>query len=213
MSLSEWRKQKLSSHPLQSLYYFSKINNLSSILKNGILSKNTVTNSVYSSESFAEESVQEKRHRKIIELSNNSEIPLHDLVPLYMTPKTPTLSARRNIQSEIFFVEVSLSVIWDGSKEFAFTDGNAGAHETKFFHSLYKLAEIPWNVIAAPYWNEHEDGRRKRCSEFLIYPSIEPSYFKRLVVVNDIARNNCESIAKRAGLKIAIDTVPQFFFT
>lgn len=143
MSLSDWRRAQICKHNLQRFFYFSRIENLESMLRHGILPKNTVVQIGYESVSFAEETVQERRHGKIIELSDYAEMPLHNLVPLYLTPRTPALSAHRHIQSELFFLDISLDAVSNDIIQFAFTDGNAGAIQTKFFRSLYKLSEIP----------------------------------------------------------------------
>mgnify|MGYP000323085569 FL=1 len=140
MSLAEWRKKRLEAKNIQFLYNFSNIENLHSIIKNGILPKNFVNRSGIKTSSFAEESVQERRHNKTVELSDRSQVNLHDLVPLYFTPKTPTLFARKDIQSKIFFVEISVSLIYEEAQNFSFTDGNAGSDSTQFFRNLNDLS-------------------------------------------------------------------------
>ena len=212
MTLFDWRYDKLRSSPIQSFYCFSLIDNLASILNSGILPKNTVILHEHQSASFAEETVQERRHEKTIQLSNSKKISLHDLVPLYLTPRTPALSARREIQTQLFFIDVSLKAVCIDLVQFAFTDGNAGADSTKFYRSLYKLTEIPWEVVAAEYWNDYADGKRKRCCEFLVYPSIEPQYFERIVVLTNSLAQQCEKIVREAGLELKVVVSPSYFF-
>ena len=212
MSLSSWRRTQISRYHIQRFFYFSLIENLESMLTHGILSKNVVVETGFQSASFAEESVQERRHGKLVELSDYSRVPLHSLVPLYLTPRTPTLSARRKIQTELFFFDISLDAVCDDTAQFAFTNGNAGASQTNFYRSLYKLPEIPWDVIFSEYWNDHVDGRRKRCCEFLIYPSIPVKYFERLVVIGDLQAQQCQRAIAQAGLYIQVDISTNYFF-
>lgn len=212
MTLSEWRRGKLRDFGVSHLYYLSKLENLESILDRGILSQNVVRRNRLPSQSFAEETVQQKRHQKAIELTDRSKVPLHDLVPLYLITRTPTLSARRDIQDDLVFLEVSSEVICDGRKQIAFTDGNAASADTKFFRSLYKLSAIPWDVLKATYWTEFADGKRRRCVEFLIYPYVDRSYFTRLLVVGKRPRAECLEIVAKSGLRIPVEIERSAFF-
>ena len=207
----------LAKWPLWSLYYFSFRENLISLLDRGILSKNEVRKQGISAGSFAEESVQNRRRNVDVVLTSHTKIPLHDLVPLYLAPRTPALSARRDKQEELFFIDVSLGVLFDPCNEFAFTDGNAASSQTQFFRSLHHLDKIPWDVIQAEYWSDLPDGRRRRCAEFLVYPSVVPRYFSRLVVGSPDAAKACGSLLRRApnqssGHQIGIEVEPGYFF-
>jgi len=92
---------------VQWLYYFFLLDNLISIIENGILPKNIVDNQIGASKSFANEEVQGKRHTRKIKLSSGNLVTIHDVVPLYFTPLTPTLSAVREQKNEICFAVVS----------------------------------------------------------------------------------------------------------
>ena len=203
--------------PLRNLYYFSLRENLASLVEFGILSKNEIRRQGISAGSFAEESVQNRRRNVDVLLTSHIKIPLHDLVPLYLVPKTPALSARRERRGELFFIDVSPDVLCDPVNEFAFTDGNAASSQTQFFRSLHHLDKIPWDVVQAEYWSDFPDGRRRRCAEFLVYPSVAPRYFSRLVVGSPDAANACASLLRRApsrssGHQIEIEVEPGYFF-
>ena len=71
MSLGDWRKSKLRDHGISEFFYFSMIENLESFLKHGILPKNEIIKQGWNYASFAEESVQDRRHIREIELSNH----------------------------------------------------------------------------------------------------------------------------------------------
>jgi hypothetical protein len=213
MGLSEWRMKMLRKWPIESLYYFTLKENLLAILESGILSKNMVVKNKIRSISFAEDSVQNRRCRKIIEVSNNIKFNLHDLVPLYLTPKTPALSARRELQKDIVFFDISLNAVCEHDVEFAFTDGNAGSAETCFYKSLYKLNKIPWEVIAAKYWTDIPGGKRKRCAEFLIYPTIKIIHFKKIIVFDKSLECFCNNvIIKKSLASIPVEINKNFYF-
>lgn len=207
----------LAKWPLRNLYYFSLKENLTSLVEFGILSKNEIRKQGISAGSFAEESVQNRRRNVDVELTSHTKIPLHDLVPLYLAPRTPALSARRDRQEELFFIVVSPDVLCGPDNEFAFTDGNAASSQTQFFRSLHHLDKVPWDVIQAEYWPDHPDGRRRRCAEFLVYPSVAPRYFSRLVVVSASAAKACATLLRRAPNQssipqLDIEVEPRYFF-
>jgi len=213
MSLTDWRLRKLRENGIDQFYYFSLLENLASILRQGIWPKNIVMQWENRHGSFAEETVQEKRHNRTVDLSNGTSVTIHDLVPVYLTPRTPTLSVRRERQNEIFFLVIGSDILGDESIEFAFTDGNAASRDTQFFKSLYKLASLPWDVINSEYWTEFPDGRRRRNAEFLIYPYISPCYFKELVVSNRHAYDICSRQLTEIDLHLPLSIDQGFFFT
>lgn len=206
-NLENWRRVRLAKAGIDTLFYLSLIDNLASILNFGIIPKNRAPTS---HRSFAEESVQERRHQRTIELSDRSHASVHDCVPLYFTPRTPTLYARRQLQPNMFFIDVSSEVLCDESVQFAFSDGNAGANATHFYRNLKDLDKIPFDVVQAEYWTDFPDGSRRRCSEFLVSPSVPPDYFRRIVVIDRTSFDRCASIV-RERIPIAIE--PAYFFT
>ena len=149
----------LKKYNVEYLYYFSRIENFDNILKYGIISYNKVKNNKIDSTSFSEESVQKRRDRRDIYLSNNIKKNLHELVPLYFTTKTPTLYARGNIQDKIFFCRIDTSILSDEDIGLAFTDGNAASSLTQFHWNLRHFEKINWKIIFGQRWNETPDGK------------------------------------------------------
>lgn len=210
--LKQWIQKKLLEFGIHNLYYFSHLKNFESILKNGILSKNEILRINIGHKSFAEESVQNRRDPKIINLTGEISANLHDLVPLYLTSKTPTLSARREMQNDIFFAVIQSRLLFDDDIEYAFTDGNAASMDTKFYYSLNKLSEIPWSVIKAPYWNDFADGKRKRNAEFLIYPKISVERIDKILINNEQSKKYIDEVINRLKMNIKTECQPAYFF-
>jgi len=103
---------------------------------------------------------------------------LHEYVPTYINIKNPMLYVRRDIQHELCLIEISLLAL--SEYDFLFTDGNAASRNTHFYSSTSDLDKLPWDVLKASYWNDFPDGKRKRCSEVLVYPKIDPKYIVKL---------------------------------
>ena len=213
MSLTKWKKLKLTEYGITDFFYFSMIDNLESLLEYGIIPKNEVIKQGLNYASFAEESVQGRRHVREIKLSNHVEVTIHDVAPVYLVPRTPTLSARREIQKRIFFIVISADILAEEDIEFAFSDGNAASKETSIFNDLNKLENIPWDVLKANYWNDFPDGKRKRNAEFLIFPRIGPEYFKRIIVYDSNLYSECNQLSRLLGYFIDIEIDKSYFFT
>lgn len=102
------------------------------------------------------------------------------------------LYVKRNTQDELCLIEISLSVLLE--ENFIFSDGNAAARNTRFYHSSNDLEHLPWGVLNASYWNDFADDKRKRCAEVLIYPSIESRYIKKIHCYSDFTLKKLENI-------------------
>ena len=85
---------------------------------------------------------------------------------------------RKDLQSNLCLLEISLSVLYES--EYLMADGNAASSETQFYDSMSSLNLLPWKVLRSDSWSDKEDGKRKSCSEILVYPKIESKYIKSL---------------------------------
>lgn len=169
------------------MYYFSLIDNFESIITNGILSQSIIKREGIKRADFSNQSVQYKRECKNIEY-NRSIYSLHDFVPLYRVPLTPTLYAiaDQGLQDEIFFIEINSEILKVKEKIILFTDGNAASDNTSFFdNDKIALNYIGFNILKSKYWNDFPDGKRKRNAEILVHEKIEPNYFNRIAVNNE----------------------------
>ena len=208
MSLSYWRKttvENCKKFP-KFLYYLSSKENFESIITNGIISKNEIKKKNVNYKSFAENEVQKRRSTIDINISDRTRRNLHDLVPLYFTPKTPTLYARQNSQYNFFFSKISsIKIISDSKKNFAFTDGNAASDLTKQYWNLKNLPKLKWDIILAESWADKEDGKRIRNAEFLIHSNIEIKFISEFIVLNSDLKIKFEKILEKKNIKIPVN--------
>ena len=114
------------------------------------------------------------------------------------------LYVRKELQEKICILEVSVSILEEN--EYLFTDGNAAAHDTQFFRNLDQLHLLPWDVLKSKFWNDFTDGKRKRCAEFLIFPSISAEYIMRMHFISERASSQVRCF----GLPLKIS--PTIFF-
>ncbi len=210
--LRDWIISKLQEFEIHSFYYFSLKENFDMICDHGILPKNKVNELGFDSTSFADEAVQNRRDRKSVTLSDKISYNVHDLVPVYLTPKTPTLYARKELQEKIFFAEVQSNILVDPVVNYAFTNGNIASDNRRDYYSLNFLKKIDWDTIRDERWSGHDDGRRKRCSEFLIHPSIPLNRIWRFVVNNDRLNDELKAKLNQKGIDTEVITKRDYFF-
>lgn len=203
----------------QKMYYFAHLSNLSRIISNGILSRNSISRIGFTYKSdFSNSGVQTRRHFKEIYINETkSNYYLHDFVPLYWVPHTPTLYAVNDIQSSLFFIKIDESIT-KTEKLILYNNGNASSENTKFFDD-YSVAKkhIPWEVLRNKFWNSFEDGKRKKCSEILIFENVEPKYFNNIIVYDRYAFEYAKKILNDLNLSdlkkgFTLDHDPACFF-
>lgn len=197
---------------INNLFYFSDIANFSNIVSQGILAKNNINQKNISYNSFANENVQNRRQQKNILLSNGKMANVHDCVPLYMRHLSPTQCACRSKEHNFVFFVFDSNIILDKNKNFAFTDGNAGSRNTKFYNNLAFIDKIPVETINNRYWHKQVDGRRKAQSEVLIYNKLDIKEVKYIVVYDIIAKLRVEKELKENGLNIKVKIKENFYF-
>jgi hypothetical protein len=199
----------------EHLFYFARKENFESILKYGILSYNQVKKRKLDHSSFADVAVQKYRSETTIWLPNNGgqNLSIHDFVPLYFNSKTPTLFARKEDQKNLFFFKInSQKITTDRGVKFAFSDGNAANKKTNCFFDLEKLNQIDWKVINAKYWKDFEDGKRKRCAEFLIYEEIQLEFVDEVVLYDAQNYYTFQRLLSVYNKNIIINVDPKLFF-
>ena len=156
-----------------TLWHMTHKDNIEEILNKGILS-HTLAYKKTRPKDISDHDVQKWRESS----DPIYDRKLHDYAPTYINIKNPMLYVKRNIQTELCLIEVSLSVLTNDN--FIFSDGNAASRNTKFYNLVEDLEKLPWEVLGASYWNDYEDGKRKRCAEILIHPLIEPKHISKI---------------------------------
>lgn len=153
------------------------IHNLTSILTYGLLSHNEAHQLDLVATDISNQSVQYRRGCRQI-----GDIPLHSYVCLYFSPRNPMLYVRREHQDEIVFIGVNPNVLL--LENTIFSDGNAASESTSFYRGTPLLDELPWDIINAAYWKNHQDGKRIKCAEILVHPKVDVQYLIKIFCIS-----------------------------
>ena len=218
MSLVEWIKSKLKEYKINCFYYFCHLNNLDSVLKHGLLSRNESLKRQLFNIDIADQAVLNRRIGKVALFSNNVSRDICDAVPVYLIPNTPTFY--KHLQSgeykNIVFILIKSFILTRLKEiEYTFTDGNAASINTNFYYSLNKLNEIPWDVLRSnPMDLNLKDNEiiRKRCSEFLIYPGIQVEYFWKFIVYDEKSKLAIEKMLLKENMSITVEINQSLYY-
>lgn len=134
----------LQEYGIEYLYHMTYINNLDSIIRNGLLSHNEAYRRGLIKADISHPDVQDRRANLRVD-----NIPLHEYVPLYFSPRNPMLYKRREIQEDIVILGIDPYLILEPNV--IFSDGNAAAAETRFYRGIQMLDNLSWEVIWAKY--------------------------------------------------------------
>ena len=187
------------------LYYFCTIQNISSILEFGILSRNkAIELGVFKEDNdWSNRQIQLNRKNTSIVLSSGKESSVHDLVCTFFSPYNTTIYKAQEIldikvgeysESSLVIAINIKKLLTNRDKAFAFSDRNVGANveNVNYYNSLGDIDKLDWAVINQKYkkFDNYYDStfrewRDKKSSEFLIENIVEPKYFSQLLCISE----------------------------
>lgn len=186
---TDHRLADIQEYNIDYLYHITHIDNLNSIIENGLMAHNNE----YVKKRIDNENVNENRNRKEPIFGKS----IHDYVPLYFNPKNPMLYVNKEIQENIVILAVTnrlwIDCLWD-ENEPIFTDGNAASNSTKFYCNLDDLNNLDWDCIKSDKWTNYNDGKRKIMAEVLIADHISSDYIEIIYCFNEKAKEKIDSL-------------------
>jgi hypothetical protein len=198
------------------LFRIVHTDNLGSIIEaNGIAAPNQPRSTGARYVAIHNLSVQDRRAHTPVPCGPGGVV--HDYVAFYFTSLSPMLYANHmgptgdNAQGQapIICLVAHVEKLVAGGARYVFTDGHAIMRLSNFYADLADLDKVPWEVIEAPFWDEHPDGRRLRQAEFLVQgfvpwdqiqgiAVIDPSILRRVEAILD----SCEPLADRPPVRV-----------
>jgi hypothetical protein len=192
---------------ISTLYHVTPIDNIPSIFRYGLLSRNKIR----------EKKLVHTSCSNIEILCNRASIPVgdhfaNDYVPLFFSEKTSTIAAMEYNENHrgkaLVYVCIKGEIL--GDEGVYFSDGNVAAIETRKYHNLEDLEKLSWATIRAPYDKDDNEAERVKSAEVLVPNRIHPYWFQKLVVPDQEAKSELENLVPRF---ISIEIKPEFYFT
>ncbi|MHB8359949.1 MAG: DarT ssDNA thymidine ADP-ribosyltransferase family protein [Thermoplasmataceae archaeon] len=193
------------------LYYITHVDNIKSIMENGILSHEKI--------SYEKIAFTPIYKTEIVNLRRGKKTPddksLWYYANFYLQPRNPMLYlVKRGIGSN----NIAVLACYRGpayETENAFiTDGNAASNVTNFYPVTKRnLAfESLKDVDGLDYWKEEDGTKRKMMAEVLIPESYPPAHIHSILVSNQSTKDKVEDLIKDIKLKPKIIVDPRTFF-
>lgn len=188
---------------IKHLYYITHIDNLPSILQNGILSHEQVeTRQIKYTPIYDKEIIENRRNRTLPDGKN-----LWYFANLYFQPRNPMLYRVICEKSVDDIAVVTLKADILNRDDIFISLGNAASFSTEILpakegrQSLYKLTKI----LEKEWWTEESGDKRKIMAECLVPDEISPEYIHTIYVASyDIANSVKKSLSRPE-----ISVVPQ----
>ncbi|MEA5427972.1 DUF4433 domain-containing protein [Arcicella lustrica] len=173
--------QHLSKIPFGGLFYVCHIDNISSILKLGILSHNVAHKEGLVKNDISDQSVNSLRNRFEKSLGGN----IHDFAPLFLHLRNSTFFrwCKSENKNNLILLKVNPHILL--ADNVAFSDGNAAVRTTRFYQNIDDFNKLNWQVIKDDYWTNYPDGKRIKCSEVLVQDKIPLYYVNELLVYSE----------------------------
>lgn len=169
------------------IYNITAINNIPSIVENGILCYDAVVKLPH--RSIAIDTVQDRRDQ--VTIPNGQR--LHHYANLYFDYNNPMLYKRKDMAEDICVLAIDASVM--DHPDCIFADRNAATGLVKFYSASEGVNEIDFDKVYAQYWThenpyEYLNHKAIKCAEILIPHCVPYSYIVGAYVVSDAAKES-----------------------
>lgn len=193
---------------IKSLFYITHIDNITSILANGILSHGQVEATKVPFTPIYDSGIVSNRKNK----PTPDRASLWEYANLYFQPRNPMMYrvVHEKTTKDLAVIGVKPGIL--DLPQVLLTDGNAANNPTMFFKVAdgLKMIESQWSVIQAEYWKDVDGSKRKIMAECLVPDRIDPGYIHTVYVADHDAKKRVESLI---GLsKTPVVPEPNFFF-
>jgi len=200
----------LKENGINYLYHITRKENLKSILRHGLLSRNLCMKKGIGVEEIGDEEIVWKRGIKMLP---KSDARLNDYVPLYFNPRNAMMyrvCKDSNAYNLVILAFDSKVIFIPGT---IFTDGNAASNDSNFYYSKYDLEKLDWEIIKNRYWCFEGivdvEIRRKMMAEVLVKERIPRRYLKKLICNSEKSAEDLISLVKG---KMEIEVSKDMFF-
>ena len=179
-------------------YHFTHLDNLDSILKNGLLCTKVKEANNINHYDIANKTIQRRRSEMDVICDGENFGKIHDFVPFYFstrnTMQLSIINQKKVDQSELIFLGVKTDLI--NNQNFIFTDSSANTNNApKFYNKSADLANLNWDVINSSKWSFSDQERQQRMAEVLI-KDFNFDYVDHIIVFNKEIRDKVEKIFK-----------------
>ncbi len=188
-------------------YHFTSIENMPSILQNGLLANHQLREQEIGYSNIAKNDIQERREQMVIP---GTELTIHDCVPFYFTNHSPMLLGVINRklvdQKDLVYMVLKLKVL--EREDVYFTDASANTDvPPHFYGNIEDLTKLHWDIINSPKWKYDDTQRKQKMAEVLIPDKVSAWQLSYFVVFDEEARDRLQQMLDEVHLNKQIRIV------
>jgi O-acetyl-ADP-ribose deacetylase (regulator of RNase III) len=193
---------------IKGLYYITHVDNVPSILRQGILSHGLLESEKVPFTPIYDAAIVSKRKDK----ATPERASLWEYANLYFQPRNPMMYrvVHEKTTKDLAVIGVKRSVL--ELPQVMIADGNAANNPTQFFKVSegLKIIEAQWPVIMAAYWNDLDGSKRKIMAECLVPDRIPPDHIHTVFVADQETKKKLEG--SLGASRIPVVPEPNVFF-
>ena len=191
---------------IKSLYYITHVDNIKSILEQGIFSHNKIKNLNIKPKSIYDANVISRRENKNLPSGNT----LLEYANLYFQPRNPMMyrilhdlgkgNFTKGVKS-IALLEIKKNILDNSDLDCYVSTGNAATDYSEFLDipkGLKKIDKVVLNDNA--WWNDLSNGKSKIMAEFLIKDKIPSAYISSVYFGHEDVKKKLSDIKPSINL-------------
>lgn len=194
------------------IYHFTHIDNLPSIVENGLIADTRLSNDSYVNSGNNE--IKERRKNRTIKFGG----VVADYVPFYFAPRSPMMYTQqinnKIVEQQIIYLIAEVLHIINAYK-WCCSDINAAKAMASFYETIEDLKKnISWDIMKSVMWNNTDqfpDRQDRRMAEFLVHDHVNWDDFWGIGVYDNNTRQKVTEIIKSTVAKPII-VVPDWYF-
>lgn len=203
------------------LYHFTHIDNLRSIIDDGLWSDSEVSASLLEV-NVGDQGVKERRRRRIVPVPPGGVTA--DYVPFYFAPQSPmmyVISRDRvdgysgGLDPLVYIVTTPKAIVATGGVV-VISDGNCASRFTTFCSDIDELDDlVDWEVMDEQYWHDTEDDgdrKRRRQAELLVHRHVPWSAVTQLATRTKPMLNRVRAILSGAGVDLPVKHQQDWYY-
>jgi hypothetical protein len=197
------------------IYHITDVTNLPSILAAGGL-RSDAAMSTASHQVIGYNHIKERRLKEIQVACCGGRF-VGEFVPFYFCPRSPMLYTINQgntglspaCQSSIVHLVSTVALALGVGRDWAVSDGNAGARHTSFYANLNALDSLDWAAIRATDWR----GRiHEKSAEFLVADFFPLTGIETIGCHNSTIVQQVQSIIAHHGWLPALNVEPNWYY-
>jgi hypothetical protein len=200
-----------------AIYHITDVSNLPAILKaGGLMSDIGLAGAAHQVIGYA--NIKSRRMTEI-RVQCCSGAFVGEFVPFYFCPRSPMLYTinRGNTgrpvgcQKDIVHLQTTVAAAAGLRRDWAFSNGNAGAYHAEFFNQLESLASLDWSIIGSTDWGG-DVRRHRKASEFLVKDFFEFSAFRTIGCHNSEAKRRVSEFLAGTPFAPAVEVRADWYY-